>query len=225
MIVDKLEDTLNGGYGGLYGEVVTEDIYGLRKLDFIPDVIYDIGANVGVFSRFARSLFPEALIIAVEPDPENVVHFRKFTNNDRTLLLEMALGQGQVYHATTAKNGAHEVYHTIGLGYQELMKQDDIKKVSIPSIMLDELCILLDPNVKMLMKIDCEGAENFIWQHEPSMRVLRRADYIAMELHFYGMIGREIPNVIEVTEAALASFWSTHYCCRKSKVYFQARKR
>ena len=66
----KLEESLNGGYKGLYGEVVDRDEYHLRDLadvvsindpkfihdpghprgfNFIPDVVIDLGANVGVF--------------------------------------------------------------------------------------------------------------------------------------------------------------------------------
>ena len=38
-IVDHLNQTLNGGYNGLYGEVVTEDCYHLKTLDFVPEMI------------------------------------------------------------------------------------------------------------------------------------------------------------------------------------------
>src|SRR5271154_1216058 len=99
-IVERIEDTLNGGYGGLYGEVVTHDCYRLKKLPFIPEIIYDMGSNVGCFSLFAKSLFPNAKIIAVEPDDENYSHYLRFvaTKYKDVLIIHRAIGApGQVY--------------------------------------------------------------------------------------------------------------------------------
>ena len=69
MVVEKLEQTLNGGYNGLYHEVAVADCYKLRTIKFTPNVFIDIGSNVGVAARLARELFPNALIVCVEPEP------------------------------------------------------------------------------------------------------------------------------------------------------------
>lgn len=225
----KLEETLNGGYNGLYGEVVTFDCYKLRQLDFVPDIVFDIGANVGVFTRFARSLWPEAKIISVEPHPENIAVFKQFTDMKGITLIEAALGSGSLWHNLGAPNGAHESYVSIGLGFDEaqMSAAANTEKSDIQTIMLDELTgqQWYKEGMKTVMKIDCEGCENCIWEDEASMEVLRKMDYICMETHFYAISGGELYDEMkEKTLAAFKSLEDTHYC-HFEHPHFQARKK
>lgn len=228
MIVDNLQDTLNGGFNGLYGEVVTEDNYRLKTLRFVPDLIFDIGANVGIFARYARSLFPDAKIICVEPDEENFIHLKKFTQDDNIVFINKALGKGDIYHATTAANGSGECYLSTGLGYpeNEIHTASNLEKSFIETIMLDELIsTFYKPGMKSLLKLDCEGAENVIWQHKESMKALKQMDYICAELHFYALRGGDVyDEVQEVTHKALKSFEKTHEC-ELNHIHFYATKK
>lgn len=222
---DKLENTLGGNWAGLHGEVVTFDCYGFKTLDFVPEVIFDVGANVGTFTRHARSLFPDAQIVAVEPDESNCAHFMKFTDMRGVRLVQAALGKGEVFRATTAANGAGEVYMSAGLGYPKgkLASDPCMRPVAVATVTLDDVvCANWKPSLRAAIKIDCEGAENHIWNHPASMRVLRAMDYIAMEIHKYAADGAEQNEVNRVTDAALASFSKTHDCWREG-VHFHAR--
>jgi FkbM family methyltransferase len=225
----KLEDTLNGGYRGLYGEVVTYDCYNLLQLDFVPGLVYDIGGNVGVFTRFARSLWPETKIIAVEPHPENIEVFKQFTDMKGITLIEAALGVGQLWHNLGAPNGAHESYVCSGLGFDDakMGEAPNTEKSDIPTIMLNELIdhVWHKKEIKTVMKIDVEGAENCLWNDEPSMDVLRKMDYICMETHFYALSGGQMYD--EMKEKTLAAFKileDTHVC-HFEHPHFQARKK
>lgn len=232
MIVDTLEQTLNGGYGGLYGEVVTEDTYRLKQVRFQPDIVFDIGANVGIFTRYARALFPKAKIVAVEPNPENCAHFRKFTDRNNIWLMEYALGKGELFHGTTARNGSGETYLSAGLGYPledmiEAVNRRDLglESSTVPAMTLEEIVASRwRKGEKMLLKIDCEGAENTIWGDRKSMDILRQADYLAMEVHDYALNGTEHKKVVEATFKALASLEKTHQCERDG-VHFWATKK
>lgn len=229
----KLEDTLKGGFGGLYGEVVTHDCYRLRSLKFVPDVIFDIGANIGVFTRFARTLFPQALIVAVEPDPENASTFRTFTPFDPNLVLEQkALGAGQIYHGTTHRNGSGATYLSAGLGYPKeqmdlaVTMKNGLELSSVESMTLGDIVWKywrIRP-AKYLMKIDCEGAENTIWEDDSSMAALRAMDYIAMEVHWYALHGAVVEEVNKATSKALHGLGRTHNC-HLDGVHFWATKR
>lgn len=214
-----LECSLNGGYKGLYGEVVTEDCYRLKQLSFVPDYIFDIGANVGIFTRYAKGLFPNARIVAVEPHAENCAVFRQHTPEQDALLMEYALGYGPIFHGTTACNGSGETYLSAGLGYPEgkmvkaLLEGRGLEASDVPALTLYEIVssrTVLDK--KIVIKIDCEGAENTIWNDSDSMKILHRADYIAMELHNYALDGQESPKVIAATKRALRSLERTHIC-------------
>lgn len=221
-----LEETLNGGFKGLYGEVVTCDCYRLQQVKFQPDYIFDIGANVGVFARFARTLFPNAIIVAVEPHPPNCEIFERFTMDERTILINAALGTGSTYRSLTAANGAGESYVSAGLGFPEAaLETSGLQATLTRALSLQSIMNLVhrDRSGKVLMKIDCEGAENVIWGNEDSMAVLRQCDYITMELHDYALTAAEAAKVRAETTAALKSLEQTHHCERDG-VYFWATK-
>lgn len=213
--VDKLEDTLNGCYHGLYGEVVTEDIYRVKKIKFKPDIIFDLGANVGIFTRFCRSLFPEALIISVEPDEENFAHLNKFTPQKGIIKYNKAIGIGKVWRCIGAANGAHEVYINAGLGYpKKLMgNKDSMTESKVDTIMPDKLIgMYWQPGMKSIVKIDVEGNEHTIFTHKHSMQILKLMDYIAMEVHFYALTAEEHKEVKIKTHEYLKEFEKTHTC-------------
>lgn len=225
-----LEQELGGELPGLYGEVVTMGTYRLNSVQFQPDVVFDIGANVGIFSRFARTLFPSALIVAVESHPDNCRVFKEHTNDSRIVLIECALGSGtSLFHGTTARNGSGETYLSAGLGYPlELMEDAASKRagLELSPVSSVSLPLLFDSYVGdlVLMKIDCEGAENCIWDDEEAMDVLRNVDYLAMEIHTYAHNGKELDRVREAERTALRSLEDTHVCARDG-VHFWATKR
>ncbi|KAM0186526.1 hypothetical protein ACHAPI_011655 [Fusarium lateritium] len=55
----------------LYDEIFTERCYDTVKLSEKP-LIIDAGANIGLFTLFAKKNYPEAQVLAFEPAPENV---------------------------------------------------------------------------------------------------------------------------------------------------------
>lgn len=248
IISNTLEQTLKGGYKGLYGEVVERDTYYLRdlpdivsinppyevhqkghkkKINFIPDVIIDLGANVGIFSRYARKLFPDALIVSVEPNEENFLTFKKFTHDNNTICLNKAIGIGNIWHGLSAANGSGETYLSEGLGYpqSEFLKDTTVEKSTIETIMPNELIKkYVKGSDKFIVKIDIEGAENFIFTHKPSMDALRAANYICMELHWFAQHGGLSEEVKEKTTEALKSFDRTHICELDNQHFYAVKK-
>jgi FkbM family methyltransferase len=198
----ELENTLNGGYGGLYGEVVTEDCYRLKTLGFNPDILFDFGANIGVFTRYAREMFPNAQIISVEPHLDNFVNLTTFTKSNNIVFINMAIGDGVAYRIESDVNGAHEKY---------VNNDADGKKVSIECIMPDKLINnYLKDGQKSYLKLDIEGNENIIWTHKESMEVLNKIDFISMELHF--LVKHWNENDVENTNKMMEYFSETHNC-------------
>lgn len=226
-LYNTIEET--DGYQGLHGEVATEDIYRLRKLDFVPDVIIDLGGNIGVFALHARSLFPDALIVSVEPNPTNAEHYRRFVKPDgiKTILIEAAIARGAVYRSTTVANGAGECYLSGGLGYpSELLPFDDrLEEVDIKTIMLSDLVRLyVGKHAKSFLKLDIEGNEHVILTSENQMIAMSDFDAIGAEIHFYSLTGAQRNDVHYKTMAALNSLKNTHEI-ELDNVNFWATKR
>lgn len=224
----NIEQLLDGGYAGLYGEVVTCDTYKVRSLPFIPDIVYDIGANVGIFTRFARQLWPSALIIAVEPHPQNIADFKGFTPaDDRIILLEGALGNDLIYHVEGAVNGSGECYLSETLGYRgnHLRQGGRIQPSTVCPLPLRKIVLpYRRPFTRAILKLDCEGAENCLWEDSAAMTILHSMDYLAMELHYYSGGGKEQESVRTQTDAALKTFEPTHFIQKEANHFWATRK-
>ena len=228
MIPEKFEDLWDGKVNGLYGEVVTEDSYHLRQLKFVPEVIYDLGMNVGIFTRFARELFPKALIIAVEPDAENIAIMFKFSPDMEDIVVHhAALGKGRVYKCIGAVNGAHEVYLTDGPGYPENSMREDcrLELTDIESTMLDRVIGQFPSlGMKTLLKLDIEGNETVIFDDPKSMAALKSIDFIAGEFHNFALTTELLQPVKEITERGMKELAETHDI-EMNHIYFFATKK
>lgn len=235
-MLERLKASLDPAFKALFGEVVECDTYRVRTLPFIPDMVFDIGANVGIFTRFARELWPDAAIVAVEPHKPNCERFKlnMKEGEHRCMLMQVALGKGQIYHALGAANGSGESYLSAGLGYSKQQldacvdAHGNYERIGTRAVMLNEIVgrpgMPLHPAIKTVIKIDCEGAENVLWEDEESMEILHAANYLCLELHDYALDGKSREQVIATTNAALKQLERTHDCERQG-VYFWASRR
>lgn len=238
---------MSGEYNSLYGEIVTYDIYNLRDVEnivscndpnyvhwrghsgigFVPDIVLDLGANVGIFSRYARSLWPDAKIIAVEPNEVNQSVFEEHTNDKNIILLKNAIGFGQMYHCNGAINGAHEVYLSKGLGYNQLAF-DELNRLGVTTTSNTNPIMLTDLKKychgKVLLKLDIEGNETVIFNDKPSMDLMKTFEYICMELHYFASDGSQLDGVKAKTAEALEGLKETHNT-RFGNIYFYATKK
>ena len=94
------------------------------RTEAIRDVL-DVGANVGMFSAWARGRWPDASIVAVEPARENVIVLHEWARHDpRTVLVEAAVapangeiafveGWGAGSHALAEGEAATTVVRTV----------------------------------------------------------------------------------------------------------------
>ena len=207
----NFENTLNGGYNGLYGEVVTEDCYLLKQLDFKPNVIFDLGANIGVFARYALELFPDAHIICVEPNKDNFDILSNYTNGNVTFI-NKGIGNKVAYRLENTINGAHESYI-----------DDEIGSEMVECVTLYEITNKYKKEEeKSFLKIDIEGNEKTIWTDEKSMDGLKKFDFIAMELHFLHKNWEEIDkeNTLKMMD-----YLSNDFNCEFKPPMFYAKKK
>lgn len=212
-------------YNGLFGEVVTSDCYKLLSLNFTPDIVFDLGANVGIFSRYVQGLWPYAKIIAVEPHPSNIERYKSETvtwgDMVDPVLLEKAIGMGELYHNLGARNGSGEVYISKGLGYPEGGDERSAIATVMPSELIKKYW---KPGMRSILKCDIEGAENSLWGHKPTMAALKKMDYIAIELHYYATTHLGVIEVMERTAQALKELEETHVVT-KEHIHVWARKK
>lgn len=230
--IEKLEDTLNGCYAGVYGEVVTHDEYRISKVKDKESYqwIFDFGANVGVFTRYALAQFPNAKVIAVEPNEENFHYLTKFTERERVIFVNKAIGSGQLWHNKGARNGSGESYVSSGIGYHH---DEMVDAVNLGAVEFSEIETILPAELikkyvrrgeKFLVKMDIEGGEHAAFFDNESMRLMREADYFCAELHLYALTGGIMyDEAAQSLGKAIGEFMKSH-SCKLDNVIFTATK-
>lgn len=164
------------GRAGTHDGTVFRQIYVWGELDapfpFSPQSIVDAGANIGVTTRYLAHRFPEAQVISLEIDPDNLSLLRR---NVAHLHQVEVRGQALWGHrgSVTIENP-----NAATDGYRAIERPGgEIEAIGIADL-LDEAGIdTLD-----LLKMDVEGAERDIFSLAPE-RWLHRVRMILVELH------------------------------------------
>lgn len=226
-----MNNLLNGGFNGLYGEVVLNDCYGLRQIDFIPDVVIDAGSNIGIFTRYARELFPDAFIVSIEPNADNYFTMLNITGIENWKPINAAIGNSQMWHFLGATNGSGESYVSSGIGFPHAAMQDAadngnrIEKSEVSCITLGEAIKWhVNDKQKLLVKIDIEGGEMSFIDDEESISLLQKADYVCMEVHLYALTGGEMYETMAIKLGQFIGRLMTTHTIKLDGVHLWAKK-
>lgn len=145
-----------------------------------PKLIVDCGANVGYSSAYFLSQFPEATVIAVEPDSGN---FDMLLRNlacygDRCMPIKAAVwpfDERLQFDSSTLATGSEW-----GRAVQRRHGQDSSE--TIETVNIPKLIELSGQERISVLKIDIEGAERELFSFGAS-EWIDRVDNIAIELH------------------------------------------
>lgn len=180
---------------------VLKQIYVDREyasIDDLPDVrlVIDCGANVGYSSAYFLSIFPQAQVVAVEPDPRNFAtlernlapygqrarcfHAGVWSQAAPLVIAENSYGDGRDWSRQVRVCAPSETADFAGVDIATLLAQSGHERIS-------------------LLKVDIEGAEAVVFAENFTFW-LERVDAIAIELHDDSMFG----NGSEVFHRAIA---------------------
>jgi FkbM family methyltransferase len=138
-----------------------------------PTVIVDAGANVGYSSLRFRIEFPDALIIALEPERDNIEQFKKNCRGDEKIILEeKALWRTNARLHIRLPDAAKNAFQV------EEDPYGDVPAVSVGDLLLRHKLPQID-----LLKIDVEGSEKAIFQSPETAIWLESVDMILIETH------------------------------------------
>ncbi len=132
-------------------EIFIDKVYDLSLVPFIPDMILDLGANIGLFTVLAAKQWPGATFICVEPHPKT---FSFLSSNLEANNVKATKLQCAVSDSTEIKSLGNE-----GAVFQEVRDFDNTSENQILTIPLDSL-IPKKTDTKLLVKMDIEGAED-----------------------------------------------------------------
>lgn len=160
----------------LVEEIMLKDFYGLTKIDADDfDHILDLGANIGVFSAFARALFPRASITAVEA---NTALGEILKENVNGLDVEVVL------KPVSPKTHCRKIdRNNVNPGCTIFGGSGDEEGEWIEGVTLAELADGLDLS-RTLVKIDIEGGERLLFEDDRSVGILAQCRHVVCETHF-----------------------------------------
>jgi FkbM family methyltransferase len=157
-------------------ELAVGDCYQLSKLSE-PDLIIDGGANTGLFCLAALAQWPSAHIVAIEPLHDNIIairgHLELNSLSNKVDIRQAALSTGfglASFYIRDANQGSL---------FENAPASACIEVKTIPI----SGCIPDRPGMKILIKLDVEGAEVDILKQLFSIRTSIKDIQIVMELH------------------------------------------
>jgi FkbM family methyltransferase len=177
-------------------------------VDLTPRTIFDLGASSGISVRFLRALYPDAAIVAVEPDPGS---FDRLTENvagdDRTHVVRAAVG---------SEHGTATFYAQADGWGSSLEPRDGARPVDVEVVTLADLLQRRGEEEVDLLKIDIEGGE---WPLLEAGAVQDVAHCLMGELHF------DSDHTLADAERLLADFDVTFHATGGTRTSFTARRR
>jgi len=147
---------------------------------FRPDVILDVGSNIGASILYFHQVYPTARIVGFEPHPDTFAVLQKNVGSlPQVSILNCGLGNTNTqitvpeesinYGAFSTSEGKRSHRQDRGVVQCEIRRLDHV---------LSELGI----KQVDLIKIDCEGAEAAVFDGL-SPEILQRCQWIVGELH------------------------------------------
>jgi autotransporter strand-loop-strand O-heptosyltransferase len=201
----------------MYREVFVDSVYDNDHCSIEPgSVVVDIGACIGVFSRFAESKGAKK-IYSFEPDYLNYMCL-KSNKPDNCIAFNVGVA-GKTYIAEFFKDiniGGHSL---IGLDVNKT-RTGSIENVVCISIN-DLLCNIPDDKIDY-MKIDTEGAEFDIFMSCSDYNLLR-INQVVVEFHHMLLNNKSLFNEIlaKMSNLGFNSFVVNDYNGHTSMVYFK----
>ena len=143
----------------IFDEIFLRSGYDMSKVDFIPDVIIDCGAHIGMFSLLAASTFPNASVVAYEPNPRNVMLAHEQVKRNK---LHIDIRQAAVSTSSTKMEFASIVTNSHGgrliHDVAPEIQHSKIETFVVEVVDLKSEIQKLKPD-RLLLKMDIEGEE------------------------------------------------------------------
>ena len=157
-------------------QVLAFEQYDVGKLDGKKVItIVDLGANIGLSTLYLKVKFPNAIIVAVEPDPDNFSMLKK----NVAQLPGVHCVNKAIWHSSQMLG----LFDTGGGAYSYLVKEESSEeKAAVPAMTMNELMAEFQLSSIDLLKIDIEGSEKELFA-ENCIPWLSKVDCVIIELH------------------------------------------
>ena len=167
-------------------------------LEFVPDTIVDVGANIGMVSIFYANRYPNARIVAVEAEPSNFeILLQNVKHYSNILPFHAALWDRDGQVSLIAPGGNEDTAFKVGFAVHA-GEGVPVRAITVRTLMKEAGISSID-----LLKIDIEGAEKEVF--ETASDWIDNVRCLAIELH-----DRFKPGCREAVRGATGAFRESH---------------
>jgi FkbM family methyltransferase len=154
---------------------VLEDRHFEVALRYSPELIIDGGANIGLVSLYFANRYPDAKIIAIEPDPENCALFRR----NCSAYPNIELVQGALWPS----NADLVIENPNDLSYEfRVVEAPSSTSRSFRGVTMEDVLANSGKQRIDLLKLDIEGSEAQLFSFDHN-NWLSRVDNMMIEIH------------------------------------------
>jgi FkbM family methyltransferase len=178
---------INGGIS-MTGETLLFSKF-LNKYNKEDTVIFDVGANVGGYSKLLATYLPKAKVYAFEPVSVNIKAYNKIHGSNKNIEL-VPMGAGE-------KNSKEFIYYPKCDGPSALpslhdvfKNNEDLQKEKVEIIKLDDFCKKRGIKKIDLIKLDIEGNELAALKGAKKMIKEGKIKIIQFEFNFINVYSR-----------------------------------
>jgi FkbM family methyltransferase len=151
-------------------------------------IIADIGANIGAASLWFKQQFPDAAVVAIEPDPDNAaVLKRNLAGRSRVTMVEAAIGATAGFVALENRSS----------GWAVQTKRAD---AGIPIVTVDDAFAHSAGDTPFIVKIDIEGFESDLFKS--NLDWIAQAFVVMIEPHDWMLPGQMTSRAFQQAMAA-----------------------
>jgi FkbM family methyltransferase len=163
-----------------------------RLLDTKQPIIFDVGANVGHYSKALYSVFPKAQIVAFEPVPRTFEALRAALATTTAKCCSIGLSDAEdnaiIYDYDQVDRSEHaSLFHGV---LNDLHRAKTIKETNVPLITLDAYCCAAGVLAIDFLKIDTEGNELNVLKGSQTMIQTNAIRAIQFEFNEMNVVSR-----------------------------------
>ena len=175
----------------------------LGRNEIVPAQVIDVGANIGLFTLWASQAFPDAKLVAVEPNPSvyEALAVNTGTLGDRTSTIQKAVGErpgSELFRPGGPINPAR----TAGAHFVSEAETSSASDVSVSLMTLDSIA---GPSGDTLVKIDVEGFELEVLRGGADL-ISRPTTLVFMEFNAWCLIGLRRMNPHDLLDHVMNVF-------------------
>lgn len=175
--------------------------------------IIDIGAHIGIFSIYARTINPKVSIYAYEPERENFLYLKKNLKENR--IKNIIISNTAVTNNIEQKElflQKDSINHSLCLPTENSQK---IQTTTLNKIFIKHSIEKCD-----LLKIDAEGSEFSILLSTP-IEILNKINAIYLEYHEFGKHKHQELSNFLINQRYKIQVYPAHYDKRMGTIFAQ----